>query len=445
MLELSPARKNKVNLSDYNCEVDIANRMLMSDFSAFEYDVLEEILFSPLKCSLKKIARNMVSEEAELNPILQKLIGAGLLSIQDDAVIVDKEKRKYFEFQMTRFDPDFKPDMEFLQGILRKVSIHFLPSWYSISRSSNNIFESIVEKYLLSPQIFQRYMMELNPGDPRICAIIEDVFSAPDSKVSSSDLIAKYNLSRRDFEEIILFLEFNFICCLTYEKEDDHWLESVAPFHEWHEYLRSMKATEAPTIPEERVSRTSERDFGFIEDLSALLLLAKKAPLPLDSADSHLTEKLCLIQLAERKGGRLVALDTASDWLEMSLENRALHLYRHPLNRLLNDSIPADIATERNIREAEKSVKRVLHGQWVFFDDFIKGVMVPLSENSVIMLKRVGKHWKYTLPIYSEAEKALIKATLFEWLSETGMVATGVCDGRDCFAVTPFGRFFFEE
>lgn len=478
MLELSPARKNKVNLTDYNCQQDLENRMLMSDFSAFDVEVLEEILFSPLKISQKKLMRNVGCEEEEILAILKKLSRAGLLTVQDDVILVDKEKRKYFEAQLTRFDPGFKPDMEFLQGILKKVPIHILPTWYSIPRTSNNIFESIVEKYLLSPQIFQRYLMELNFGDPVLNGIIQEVFLAPDFKVSSSDLIAKFNLLRRDFEEMILLLEFNFVCCLTYEKEDDHWLEIVAPFNEWHEYLRFLKSTEAPTISSEQsILRQRESDFAFLEDMSTLLQMAKKKPIPLHSWHgtapailarelaphcslstetpedlvfaqkylTHVIEKLCLIKLADRIDDRLYALETANDWLDMTLENRSLYLYRHPLNRLLNPSIPGHVATERHVREAEKSIKRVLHGEWLFFEDFFKGVLVPLNEDSVIMLKRTGKHWKYTLPSYDEDEKALVKATVFEWLFETGIVSPGTCDGKDCFAVTPFGRYFFEE
>ena len=63
MLELSPARKNKINLTDYNGHQDIENRILMADFSVFEHDILEEILFNPLKLSLKKLARTMDCEE----------------------------------------------------------------------------------------------------------------------------------------------------------------------------------------------------------------------------------------------------------------------------------------------------------------------------------------------------------------------------------------------
>ena len=477
MLELSPARKNKVNLNDYNFQLDIENRILMSDFTALDVEILEEILFSPLKISYKKLLRNMDCEEEAFQISLKKLSCSGLLSIDGDVVLVDKEKRKYFEFQITRFDPEFKPDMEFLQGLLRKVPIHLLPTWYAIPRSSNNIFESIVEKYLLTPQTFQRYLMELNLGDPVINSVIRDLFAAPDFKISSSDIIAKYNLTRQDFEEMLLVLEFNFVCCLTYKKEDDHWLEFVTPFHEWHEYLRFIKATETPVIPShETIFRARERDFAFIEDMAALLLAAKKKPIPLalyqDSLPlstirelaeicsiptqtpeelsfaqnylSHLIEKMCLVKLSDRVDGRLYALETANDWLDMSLDKRSLYLYRHPLNRILKP-VSGAIAGERYIREAEKSIKRVLHGEWVFFENFLKGVYVPLNEESVVMLKRTGKQWKYNIPSYGEEEKELLKATLFEWLFETGIVAIGSCQGRDCFSVTHFGRFFFDD
>ncbi len=440
MLELSPARKNKVNLSDYPFQQDIENRAVMSDFSALEVEVLMELLFSPLKASCKKLSRSLGCDEAELLDSLKKLSSTGLLTVKDDVIIVDKEKRKYFEFQITRFDVDFKPDMEFLQGLLRKVPIHLLPTWYSIPRTSNNIFESIVEKYLLTPHIFQRYLLDLNFGEPILNAIMNDVFSAPDFKVSSSDLIARYNLKRQNFEEMLLILEFNFVCCLSYEKEEDHWLEFVVPFHEWHEYLRFYRDTETPLIhSKEPIQRNADSDFAYIEELSALLLKAKKKG-GFSTPKSPLVEKLCLVKLANYANGKLHTLEAGDEWLDLSLENRALHLYRHPHNRIL--SLPVG---ERYVREAEKAVKRVLHGNWVYFDDFLKGVLVPLNEQSVVMLKKFGKHWRYTLPQYGEEEKAILKATIFEWLYEMGMVAIGTCHGKECFAVTPFGRFFFED
>ncbi len=439
MLELSSLRKNKINFADYPVNQDIECRLLMSDFSLLDIEVLEEILYSPLKISFKKLERTIECTEKELLECLKKLSSVGLLTLSEDNILIDKEKRKYFEFEMTRFDPSFKPDMEFLQGLLKRVPIHVLPTWYSISRTSNNIFESIVEKYLLTPHIFQRYIEELNLGDPILNAIIQDIYQSPDLKVSSSDLIAKYNLSAKAFEEMILILEFNFVCCLVFEKEDDHWIEFVTPFHEWKEYLSFFRATEPlPIDPKEPIEKISRSDFAFIEEMSSLLLKAKAKPHT--TPKSPLIEKLELLKLAEYTDGKLQTLETGDAWLDLSLENRALHLYRHPQNRILSLTIG-----ERYVREAEKSIKRALHGHWVYFDDFLKGVTIPLNEQSVVMLKKFGKHWKYTLPVYGEEEKALLKATVFEWLYELGIVSIGTCRGRDCFAVTAFGRFFFED
>src|SRR3990167_1119347 len=295
MLESAILRKNKVNISDYNCQQDIENRILLSDFSAFDLEILEEILLSPLKISMKKLSRSMASQEEALSAILNKLAKTGLLTIQGDSLLIDKETRKYFEFQMIRFNPTFKPDMEFLAGLLRKVPIHLLPTWYSIPRSSNNIFESIIEKHLLTPQIFQRYLLDLNLGDPIIHSIIADLFAAPDCKLFSSDVIAKYNLARRHFEELLLLLEFNFIGCLCYEKEGDHWTEIITPFHEWCQYLQFLKATEAPRLDKDlEVVRFKESDFAFIEDMSALLQSIQQTPLPISSwqIGQPLSEKL---------------------------------------------------------------------------------------------------------------------------------------------------------
>ncbi|MBI5272546.1 MAG: hypothetical protein HY861_01010 [Chlamydiia bacterium] len=480
MLELASVRKNKVNLSDYGCEQDIANRMAIADFSAFDMEVLEEILFSTLKIPIKKLLRSLSCSEQALLSTLKNLSQAGLFSIQDDHILVDKEMRKYFEFQITRFSPDFKPDMEFLQDLLRKVPIHQLPIWYAVPRTSNNIFESIVEKYLLTPQIFQRHLADLSFGDPTIRGIVSDLFSAHDFTLLSSDVIVKYNLTRSRFEEILLLMEFNFIGCLSYQKEGDHWLEVITPFFEWHEYLRFLKATEPRPLPSSAVPQSKRPlPFAFVQDASALLIAMskkqialgawhKESPLPVkiatelaihcnlstNTAESlafaqeylaQIFRKLCLVGLARASEKKIAQTSSAQEWLDKTLEERALYLYRHPANHPLASDLSPTIATERNIREAEKAIKRVLHGQWVLFDEFLTGTTVCLSADSVISLKRTGKHWKYTHPSYTEEEKSLLRAVVFEGLFEAGMVILGTCEGKDCFAVTPFGRLFFED
>jgi hypothetical protein len=449
MNEITTLRKNKITLSDYYHHRDIVNRLLMSEFSTLDLEVLEEILYSSLKISIYKLAQNIDVEASDIMPSLEKFARTGLLSIEGDEIQVDKEMRKYYESQIVKFDDNFTPGMDFLQGLLRKVPIHVLPTWYSIPRASNNIFESLVEKYLLTPQIFQRYLLELNFNDASLSGIVHAVYNSPDFKVSSKDLIEKFQFTREQFEEYMLLLEFNFVCCLGYNKVGNLWEEVVTPFQEWKECLTFLHDTEVLSIQTvSQIKRNQPRDFAFILELTALLSATKKSPINVGQTtpeQQYLIAKLRQLKLADIVEGQLYALEAANDWLEMRVENRALFIYRHPTSKFLSVELPTHLCTERNVREAEKSVLRVLHNGWVYYDEFIKGVLVALSESSTILLKRVGKSWRYSLAEYTPEEYSLIRATIFEWLTETGIISTGVHEGRDCFCVTQFGQSLFSR
>ncbi len=477
MLETLVPKKNKVTLSDYSYQRDIENRLLMAEFTVLDVAILEEILYSSLNISLKKLAANLSIDEKRARPIVQKLSRTGLLILHGDQITVDKEMRKYFEAQIDKFDEDFCPGVEYVLGLLRKVPIHILPTWYSIPRTSNNIHDSIIEKHLQTPYVFQRYLSELNLNDPLLNSIIDTVYTSPDFKVRAADLIEKFDLSHEQFEECLLLLEFNFVCCLGYEKVDERWEEVVTPFHEWREYLIYLRDSNAASIKDSsRIERSRPDDFSFVQDMAALLMLAKKHEimlskknalgLPLPSADicktlaakckgldvkdsaflpyvHQLITKLVLLKLADVVDDQLCVLEGAKEWLDMNLEGRALHLYRHPLNHIASVDLPPSLASDRHIRETEKSIVRVLETGWVYFDEFLKGVHAPLGPMSIIVLKKIGKSWKYALPDYSSDEQALIKATIFEWLFEAGMIATGLHKDRECFCVTAFGQSIF--
>ncbi len=460
MLELTQLKKNKITLSDYNYRRDIENRLLLASFNTFEIAVLEEILYSPIKVLIRKIAKNIDKAEEEVLPVLEKLSKTGLLAIEGDSITVDKETRKYFETEIEKFEPDFCPGMEFLQNALKKVPIHALPIWYAIPRTSNNIFESLVEKYLLTPQIFQRYLMELTFGDPALSAIAQDVLRSPDLTLTASDVMKKYELSREKFEENMLILELHFVCCLRYEQSGHGWEEKVTPFYEWREYLTFLKTTTTETITA-KIERYRSHDFAFIEDMTATLQLVKKQPTPLNPkgyADiaarlqeippspqyiDQIVSKLQLLKLAEVVGDKLQAAQPAAEWLEMRVENRALYLYRHSLNKIQSISLSPHLMSEKVIRDAEKAVMRILHAGWVFYDEFDKGVIVPFGDHPAATLKKCGKGWKYALPQYTPEERAFIHAIIFEWLFEAGITAIGTYQGRPCFTVTAFGQSLF--
>lgn len=430
MLELSAHRKIRLNLSDYEWEKDAELRSLFSDLHQDESDVIEEIFYSPLKTSFRKLSRSLELCESRLEEILNKLEKGLLLQKDGDQLIIDKEMRRRYELQMERLRPGFRPDIDFMQEILRKVPIHVLPSWYAISRTSDNIFQSILDKYLLSPQTFQRYLLDIAYPETWIADLIKTLFSHPDLKISSSDCIARYNLTRKSFDAASLFLEFSFVACLTYEKEGDHWVEFLSPFHEWKEYLSFLRATEAPCLNEDTVEDIEGDDFAYVRALS--LSLEEKKPLP------AYREKALTLRFLTEEGA---LTEEGKQWLSSSLEKRALALYKHPLNApILSPSMG-----ERALREAEKTARRMLHGKWVLFEDFFQGALPVFREEHTMPLKRGKTSWSYERPVYTEEEKQALFKTIFFWLKEIGMVATGTFQNQPCFRLTEFGCFFFEE
>ena len=462
MVSLSNTKKNKIVLGDYNYLRDIDNRLLMAQFSILDFAVLEEILFSPLKIQIRKISKNIEESEENVQRVLEKLSHTGLFTFEDDSILVDKEMRKYFESEIQKFDAHFKPDMDFLQNLLKKVPIHVLPLWYAIPRTSNNIFDSLLEKYLETPLVFQRYLMELEMGNPMLSAIVNDVYRSPNFCLTGKAVCDKYGISHEQFEESMFHLEFNFVCALGYRKNGDQWEEIVTPFQEWKEYLTFLRDTTAKAIPDfSKIKRVRPNDYSFVQDMATLINLAQKQPIVLNAKGyatlgatleelgdniaylKQLIHKLRLLKLVDVIDNKLQVLENVHEWLDMRFENRALFLYRHPLNRIYSTDFPPDLMNERSLREAEKSIQRVLYNGWILFDDFVKGAFVPLTEQGAVVLKKIGKNWRYTIPEYNTDEKAFLKAVVFEWLLEIGITATGTYEGQDCFCVTSLGQSLF--
>lgn len=467
MLDVQAQRRIKIQLADYDYQRDIENRLLMARFTHVDVTILQELLFSSIKISFKKLVSAVDFSEDLVKRSLEKFAQAGLLTIDQDTILVDKEMRKYYEAQAVKFEEDFKPGMEFLLSLVRKVPIHVLPVWYAIPRTSNNIIDSIIEKYLQSPPIFHRYLQEFFTYYPQLAPLIKDLFSSPELKLRATDILKEYDFDREQFEEIMLLLEFSMIACLRYEREDDEWLEVITPFEEWREYLDFLRTTQAESIKdEEEVQPFRNAEFAFVQDIAQILKAVKRQPMPVSMIDDswlqpkatkkekakplfagyagRLLDKIKLLKLAEvGKDGKLVLTETGKEWLAYDEQEQALYLYRHQHNLLLSPYLEKPSPIDRSVREAEKSVQRVLLAGWVYFDDFIRGVLVSLSEDSPIVLKKLGRTWKYALPEYTPEQTALIKATVLEWLFEIGAVAIGQHCGRVCFKVTSFGQTLF--
>lgn len=437
-------RKNKIVLSNYNYQRDIENRILMADFTVADVQVLQEILDGPLNTTIKQIASHIDISPKEILSILNKLSKTQLIEVKSEKIIVDKEMRKYYESQISKFDDNFEPDLAYIQGLLSKVSMHELVNWYPICRSSDNIFSAIVENYLSTPKAYETYLSELKFDDEALKGIMEDVFTAPDFKIHAETVMKKYSLSREQFEEAMLLLEYNFVCYLGYSCEGNIWTEVITPFHEWRTYLRFLRDTKPQPIKDVKgIERTHPEDFGFVMDIAHLLEMASEDDIVLE-VDSTYVQKLMILMteldLALIRANILQILPAGYAWLAKPLQEKALTIYQASANRLRKESHGA--YSERDISEVERSMRRIARAGWIYVDDFLHGQITPIGSLPPVALKNKGKKWYYDIPSYAEEDLTFTEVILFEHLFEAGMVSVGMHEDRPCFCVTPFGRGF---
>lgn len=445
-------RKNKILLSDYNYKRDIENRLLMANLPHFEVEVLREIINGSLKTSVSHLAQTFEVTENAVIAALDKLATSKLFKRQGDVILVDKEIRKYYESQIIKFDNDFEPDMEFLQGLLSKVPIHALPQWYVLPRTADNIFSSIIEKFLATPKIYKRYLNELQFDSPVLNKMMDEVMSAPDFKVCAKKLIKDHKLTREQFEECMLHLEYNFVCCLGYYNNGQQWEEIIQPYAEWAEYLRFMRDTQAKSIDESKIKKNQKSEFEFLKNLNTFLTSVQKKPvtLPLSSKliienevySNQIIEKLEHLHLIQRKEQLLYPTSNVKQWLESSLQDQAITLYRLPRND--EKFMKKHSYTEKDVQEAEKCLRRTITSGWVLFHDFIKGLTRPIGKSGTLELKNRGKRYRYMIPTYTESDFQLVERIIFEQLSQTGMVQTGTFEGKPCFCLTPLGKLILD-
>lgn len=458
---VNPLKMNKINLSDYPYEKDIECRILMAELTVFEVDVLAEIIHGSLKSTIHQISEHLEVTEDKLLPILEKLQKLNLYRLDGAKIFVDKEMRKYYESQVPKFDDRFRADLEFIKSLLNKVPIHVLPTWYSLPRSSDDIFGSIIDKHLLTPKIYQRYLDEITFDKPVLNEITNDIYDSPNYRVYAKDVMKKYNLTRELFEENMLLLEFSLVCCLSYTQSNKHWEEVITPFYEWKQFLTFRQKTfPVPITNPLEIERTHPYDFGFVQDMTSFIQLALKSPIGVEkkndkySIDTSSAKKilshpftdeyiasqieiLIKLQLIEIKKNKMHACDIVMTWQEKHLQEQAIAVYRYESRQ--NTAMPGDYI-DRDLRETEKSLKGFMNCGWIYFEDFLKGCCAPIGENHPVMLIKKGKKWRYQIPEHSETDHKTIYRYLFHTLFYSGLIATGKHNAKDCFCVTPFGR-----
>ena len=444
VLDIAGSKKCKISLQDYDYKQDIENRLFMAHLTSSELVLLEEILHSSLTFSISRMARTLDQPVEAIREALESLSHTGLVRLDGDQVHVDKERRKYFEVLMLPFEEDFSPGMDYIQALLRKVPIAVLPTWYAVPRTANSIFDALVERILASPQLFQRYLSEVVLTDPHLRAIQAAVFRHPELTVPSAVLRQELGLTPEQFEECMLQLEFQFLCCQRYRQTDGRWEQVITPFQEWMDYLLHLKRTAPCALNPASVLPLHEEDYVIVERMATLLRQSLKASLPFAELQSPLDREcgrlLQLLHLVECTAEDMVEPSSAAEsWLSLAPEERALGLYRHPAHRPRG----IDHLHDRFLRDAERSLSRVIGLGWVDLEQFINGMVSPLHSDALVQLRKKGRSWRYALPEYTEGERAFLRGMIQEWLFQAGVVALGETPQGPCFRLTTLGHSLY--
>lgn len=445
--------KTQISLSDYSYRRDIEHRLLISHLTVFEVEVLKEILHDSLTISIDHLSENLGVSPKKLIPVLDTLSRTKLFKRDNLTLKVDKEIRKYYESQMEKFEDDFEPNLEFLQSLLSNVPLHVLLLWYTIPRTSDNIFASIIEQCLLTPRTYRQYLLELQFADPIVHLIIEDLYKAPNYKLNSDEIITKYQLTRERFEEYLLLLEYNLVCCLSYNRIGDEWQEVVTPFSEWLEYLLFEKNSHPQYLKNnDSIQLACANEYGFIEDLAKVLITCQQNNLPINRVKKlNLTSPVHLKALEKKlyqldfvkKSSKSVLIPSERGliWASKPRSERITSLAVNPLNCVTSfDQSP--LWNFRNVRLIEKSLRSLKPLEWVYLEDFLKGIHFPLGEREPITLRKRGKKWKYVIPEYNSEELEFVGRVIMERCFELGVVMIGQHNGQPCFYLTPFGNQF---
>ena len=128
----------------------------------------------------------------------------------------------------------------------------------------------------------------------------------------------------------MLLLEFNLVCCLSYNQVGDVWEEVITPFYEWKQYLQFLNETMPPQITDiKAIQRRHPSDFGFIEEMSEAL---KGKP----SLSPEVANRVIEMNLATFEKNTLKPTPKAAEWLEMPPQEKGMSVYRllgNPSNR----------------------------------------------------------------------------------------------------------------
>jgi len=476
MLDLSAIKKMRINLTDYQWEEDCNMRLLLASLDVIDVEVMEEILFSPLEVPLSELMETLEYSKEILENSIKKLSLSGLCSLAQDKLTIDKKVRRWFDLHSIRFHENFYPNLEFFQKMLHFLPMSVLPLWYNIPRTSNNIFLSILEKHIFTPSSLKKHLEDIATLSPHTEMIITKVFAAPDYSYPVALLSKELELSEKDLEELILFLEYSLILGKKFIQRDKTWEAILVPYCEYAEYYRFLDSTALKPIQDSsHVEVKRQGDFVFINDLSHLIRLVDNTPfslnlnketIPLGSAktlaikmavfspdeisddrfiQSYISDLIAVglgLRFFDSEKGKIQTLPIALQWNEQNTEDKAIYIYQSYPSSFMPTQL-RNITTEKQLHEIEKFFNRLPSKGWVFFDAVVKSSAIAFDDSQITQLKAEGKKWHYALPHYSQEQLSLLKYVILHWFFICGITKVGLVNDKEVFCLTPFGLKLF--
>ena len=450
-----------INLSEYQHELEIEARILIEQLSSFEIQLINTLFYSSLKTSVKELQNELNADIAQVEAALDALSPLRLFHLSNGDISINKETRKQLEPLIERLESDFSPTIQYLVDKLSCVPINLLPKWYALPHTSDQITQSIIDKYLSTPSKYTQQLSQLKNNNSQAQQVYDILYSSPQLRVSLRDVAQALSLSIRECHALILELEFHFACCLTYEVVSERLEPIVVPPTEWSCYLATQGETTSSSIQEDHVERIHRHDFGFINDMGKMLRTLLVEAITLDEEPflphnrtildaiatsnevattyfQQLVAALEALNLASVKKGALTLTPEGKSWLSLTQEEQAMLLYFHHLKCYHHNS---GIFSDRDVRKVEKALSTLPPNSWIPFETFCNSTIGAIGTTTPVTLRCIGRRWHYELPTYSDQERTFIQEVLTSHLYQCGMVATGWYNGKLHFKVTPFGQY----
>lgn len=418
----------QITLSDYDYRKEIQHRIWLSEQSDTTIELLKEIVYGPIKTSKKALTEALSLSVKEVTKSLEPILAYQICKISGEVITVDKHLRRYFERRVEIFEENFTPGISFIKDLLAAAPITSLPVWYALPRMTENIVTSLIEVYLQSPKRFENYLKDQPLTNPIQKAIWKELLSSNHFSVPTKKLIKKLNISKEQMHEAMLYLEFRFMACIYYEKNNGVWEEHISLFSEWKEYQKHITHPAKNSKSQKSFFPKNTDPLDHLTDMNeAMNALEHGRKLKCKALQT--ARKLALVESYR-------CTEKGKQWLQMAIVDQAAAIYRQA--SLLNEDIEL---SGRQMHSLERTLRNIAHTGWVCLQEFLDYFSEPMEKNAESYLTCLTNgQWKYKLPQLSPSMRKTVSTFITQQMVIAGMVETTESEGVAHFRLTSFGK-----